>query len=214
MSDSFSLSTCQVEKGTRYRKEQTQDVYKKAHANLNVSKIFNANLDLYQSLGDLQLGEVQQEFLSDKNIRDVLRAASLNPSEIDEVDPNHDLKLYIIHAVVYSEKMQVLGKQMSSYSGEIGATIPTGGPVSTDVKVGLSSEYSPTAAPSRDTRAPLLFAYTKVVRDSSGLRFSLPPGEIIGQEVHRDEENQKPVVEKPETHSSCTEEGNILTSQL
>ena len=61
------------------------------------------------SLGDLQLGRVRQQYILDPDLRGILSCAVL---DADKMTVYEDRELFLMTSVVYSENCEVVGKRM------------------------------------------------------------------------------------------------------
>ena len=76
--------------------------------NLGLGKTAEISLTIDENLGDLQLGKISQEYISDPDIRKILESFDL---DTNMMNPFQDQELLLVTSVVYSERFEVQGER-------------------------------------------------------------------------------------------------------
>ena len=76
--------------------------------NLDLGEIGEISLTIDDNLGDLQLGKVSQEYISDSDLRKILTSFDL---DTNMMNPFQDQELLLVTSVVYSERFKVQGNR-------------------------------------------------------------------------------------------------------
>jgi len=88
-------------------------VFVLCHRNLDIAVqgLDNAGLELKLSdvLGDLELGQLTEEYYEDAELRKILSNAALNPDQMASLEGHH---LLLVTSVVYSTKFVLQGSRM------------------------------------------------------------------------------------------------------
>ncbi|XP_048577854.1 uncharacterized protein LOC5501698 [Nematostella vectensis] len=136
-------------------------------------------------LGELSLGNVQEEFYKETGLRAILHKAFLDPVKML---PYEKEKLYIITGVVYSDRLRVLGARRKEDTIDAEAKAPSM-PFLTwcenvaAVKARLSRVLIPTQAIGKTARSPLLFTYARLEYQKEEKRLQVKKGVFIGAKL-------------------------------
>ena len=76
--------------------------------NLGLGEIGEVSLTIDDNLGDLQLGKVSQEYISDPDLRKILTSFDLDTNKMNHLQ---DQELLLVTSVVYSERFEVQGNR-------------------------------------------------------------------------------------------------------
>ena len=74
----------------------------------HVAKIANFAIEINEDLGSLELGGIDQEYILDPDLRDVLAKTEL---DINKTGVFEDQQLRLITSVIYSERFAVKGNR-------------------------------------------------------------------------------------------------------
>ena len=74
----------------------------------HVAKIANFAIEINEDLGSLELGGIDQEYICDPDLRDVLAKTEL---DINKTGVFEDQQLRLITSVIYSERFAVKGNR-------------------------------------------------------------------------------------------------------
>ena len=75
---------------------------------VDVDETGEITLTIDDNLGDLQLGKVSQEYISDPDLREILRSFDLDTNKMSCLQ---DQELLLVRSVVYSERFEVQGNR-------------------------------------------------------------------------------------------------------
>ena len=76
--------------------------------NLGLGETGEISLTIDENLGDLQLGKISQEFISDPDLRKILESFDLDTNMMNHLQ---DQELLLVTSVVYSERFEVQGNR-------------------------------------------------------------------------------------------------------
>ncbi|XP_068758940.1 uncharacterized protein [Montipora capricornis] len=131
--------------------------------------------------GDLELGELTEEYFLDPDLRDLLSAAPLNPDQMKPLEGQH---LLLVTDVVYSSKFVLAGNRMhqTTVSGnfhapEMSSWLGKNAWITGHV---TSTKVLPPMV-NRNSRAPFLFKFCRVVYDKDKKRLDIKDGEFVGK---------------------------------
>jgi len=149
-----------VIKGNDMRKGKNLPVHSHTEFGVDIADI-EIKLTADGNLGDLQLGRVGQKCILDPDLRGILSCAVLDD---DKMIPYQDQELFLITSVVYSEKLEVVGKRKQEL--EIEAGLEPSSRLSKVLKSKLYGKYKKTSTPpgvaKRNSWGPILFKHCRV----------------------------------------------------
>ena len=94
-------------------KHQTHVLYFLCYRNLDIAVqgLDNAGVELKFSdvLGDLELGQLTEEYYKDRDLREILSNTALDPNQMASLEGHH---LLLVTSVVYSTKFVLQGSRM------------------------------------------------------------------------------------------------------
>lgn len=73
---------------------------------LDVAETAGITIQLDDDLGDLQLGKLSQEYISDPDLCDILARTTLDTNKMSRLENEH---LLLITSVIYSERFEIQG---------------------------------------------------------------------------------------------------------
>ena len=75
---------------------------------MEAGKCVKVNVKISDDLGELELGKLDQEYIKDPYLRELLDMAALDVKRMESLE---DQKLRLIYSVIYSEKFVLKGKR-------------------------------------------------------------------------------------------------------
>ena len=75
---------------------------------LEAGKCVKVNVKISDDLGELELGKLDQEYIKDPDLRELLDMAALDVKRMESLE---DQKLRLIYSVIYSEKFVLKGQR-------------------------------------------------------------------------------------------------------
>jgi len=152
---------------------------------LDVGKCVKVNVKIADVLGALELGKLDQEYIKDPDLRELLDKAALDVKRMESLE---DQKLRLIYSVIYSEKFVLKGKREHEVQADAGIEAPV--PEVLDwlakqVQVGAhySKKIIPSKVAARHSRGPIFFKFVRVDYDQVQGRLKLSKGAFAGHEV-------------------------------
>jgi len=152
---------------------------------LDVGKYVKVNVKIADALGALELGKLDQEYIKDPDLRELLDKAALDVKRMESLE---DQKLRLIYSVIYSEKFVLKGKREHEVQADAGIEAPV--PEVLDwlakqVQVGAhySKKIIPSKVAARHSRGPIFFKFVRVDYDQVQGRLKLSKGAFAGHEV-------------------------------
>ncbi|XP_020614215.1 uncharacterized protein LOC110052424 [Orbicella faveolata] len=152
---------------------------------LDVGKCVKVNVKIADALGALELGKLDQEYIKDPDLRELLDKAALDVKRMESLE---DQKLRLIYSVIYSEKFVLKGKREHEVQADAGIEAPV--PEVLDwlakqVQVGAhySKKIIPSKVAARHSRGPIFFKFVRVDYDKVQGRLKLSKGAFAGHEV-------------------------------
>lgn len=152
---------------------------------LDVGKCVKVNVKIADVLGALELGKLDQEYIKDPDLRELLDKAALDVKRMESLE---DQKLRLIYSVIYSEKFVLKGKREHEVQADAGIEAPV--PEVLDwlakqVQVGAhySKKIIPSKVAARHSRGPIFFKFVRVDYDKVQGRLKLSKGAFAGHEV-------------------------------
>lgn len=163
-------------------KNETGEVSR--NLDIAVQGLDNAGVELKFSdvLGDLELGQLTEEYYKDPDLREILLNTPLDP---DQMAPLEDHHLLLVTSVVYSTKFVLQGnrKHQTTVSGNI-HTPSEASPVLGNHSL-VTGHVTTTSVPppmvKRLSRAPFLFKFCRVVYEKECKVLRLQDGEFVGR---------------------------------
>lgn len=178
---------------------------RKFEVGFEAAKCVEAKIKLNEELGDLELGKIDQEYITDPDLRRLLADTELN---INLMKDFKGYKLRLITKVIYSERFEVKGKREKEYEVDAGATVPT--QPFAQLKGHVKMKVTPPKIATRNTRGPFLLKCHRVVYDEESNRLKL--AEFVGHEVHRDINEDDEEEEEYEDTVMASEESDLADS--
>ncbi|CAH3026264.1 unnamed protein product [Porites evermanni] len=166
----------------------------------------NAGIRMTKDLGFLHLGKIDQEYIQDPDLREILQKTVLDSNKTGVFE---DQQLRLITSVIYSQCFAVSKKKEVEVDG--GFNLST---LFAQLKGTMRmTDIPPNIAPRKNTRGPFLFQCCRVVFNKETNRLELPKGEIVGKTV-RCKEEEKEAEYKNTTVSLVEDEESNLTGQF
>jgi hypothetical protein len=75
---------------------------------LEAGKCVKVNVKIADDLGELELGKLDQEYIKDPDLRELLDMTTLDVKRMESLE---DQKLRLVYCVIYSEKFALKGKR-------------------------------------------------------------------------------------------------------
>ena len=75
---------------------------------MEAGKCVKINIKATDDLGELELGKLDQEYIKDPDLRELLDMAALDVRKMESLE---DQKLYLVYSVIYSDKFVLKGKR-------------------------------------------------------------------------------------------------------
>lgn len=145
-----------------------------------VAQCLNAKIKINEELGHLELGKLDQEYMRDPELRDILASTKLNSVKTETFEGR---KLRLITSVVYSQRFAVKGHREWQVEAGARAEIPTN--VLAQLKGHLKRRVIPPRMATRYTRGPFLFTCCRVVHNKETNQLEL--AEVVGKKVRSEE---------------------------
>lgn len=134
--------------------------------------------------GDLELCELTEEYFLDPDLRALLSAAPLNPDEMKPLEGQH---LLLVTDVVYSSKFVLAGNRMhqTTVSGNLHAPSEMSSWLGKNAWITGHVTSTKVLPPMviRNSRAPFLFKFCRVVYDKDKKRLDIKDGEFVGKSL-------------------------------
>ncbi|XP_073240249.1 uncharacterized protein [Porites lutea] len=154
---------------------------------VQAANIANIQIKINEDLGSLELGGIDQEYILDPDLRDVLAKTEL---DINKTEVFEDQQLRLITSVIYSQQFAVKGNRKNEVETDAGINIP--GYVLSQIKGTYKNvTIPPNIATRANTRGPILFQCCRVVLNKDKNRLELPKGEFVGKPVNRGKEEEE-----------------------
>ncbi|XP_029192894.2 uncharacterized protein LOC114959134 [Acropora millepora] len=154
--------------------------------------------------GDLELGNLTEEYFGDPDLRELLSVTPLNPEKMKPLEGHH---LLLVTGVIYSTKFVLSGprKHQTTMSGNV----PTPSRLATLLDEGwIKGQVTNTKVlppmVNRNSRAPFLFQFCRVVYDKDSNKLGLSKGEFVGKAM-RSEAPKQPDYEEAMMHLEMEE---------
>ncbi|XP_074609659.1 uncharacterized protein LOC141863860 isoform X2 [Acropora palmata] len=149
--------------------------------------------------GDLELGNLTEEYFLDPDLRELLSVAPLNPDKMKPLEGHH---LILVTGVIYSTKFVLSGprKHQTTMSGNVltpssMATLLDESWIRGQVTI---TEVLPPMV-NRNSRAPFLFQFCRVVYDRENKKLCIGDGDFVGKTL-RSEAPKQPDYEEAMMH--------------
>jgi len=171
-------------------------------------------LQVSDMLGDLDLGQLTEEYYLDPDLRDVLSVAALDSNKMAPLEGQH---LLLVTGVMYSTKFALKGNRMhqTTISGNIHAPSEMAVWLGKNswVKAHVTNTTVPHAMVNRNSRAPFLFKFCRVVYDKDSRRLKIPDGVFVGKRLRsvEKESNYEEAVLHLETAANLFQDHYIMT---
>ena len=75
---------------------------------MEAGKCVKINIKATDDLGELELGKLDQEYIKDPDLRELLDMAALDVRKMESLE---DQKLYLVYSVIYSDKFVLKGNR-------------------------------------------------------------------------------------------------------
>lgn len=171
-----------VKESKSLQKTETGEVSR--NLDIAVQGLDNAGVELKFSdvLGDLELGQLTEEYYKDAELREILLNTALDPEKMASLEGHH---LLLVTSVVYSTKFVLQGSRMhqTTFSGNI-HTPPEASPFLGNhslVQAHVTRRSVPPPMVQRLSRAPFLFKFCRVVYEKERKVLRLQDGEFVGR---------------------------------
>lgn len=154
---------------------------------LEAGKCVKVNVKISDDLGELELGKLDQEYIKDPDLRELLDMAALDVKRMESLE---DQKLHLIYSVIYSEKFVLKGQRDHELQADGGIEAPVPEVFDFLTKhAQVAAHYSKKTVPSkvatRESRSPVFFKFVPVDYEKDQGRLKLSKGEFVGHEVIR-----------------------------
>jgi len=83
-------------------------VFSSVDVSLEAGRCVNVKIKIADDLGKLELGKLDQEYIKDPDIRELLDSTALDAKKMESLE---DQKLRLVYSVIYSEKFVLKGKR-------------------------------------------------------------------------------------------------------
>ncbi|KAL9982634.1 hypothetical protein ACROYT_G004703 [Oculina patagonica] len=156
---------------------------------LEAAKTVKVNVKVDDELGELELGKLDEEYLKDPDLREVLAKTALDANRMEGLE---DQKLRLIYSVIYSERFLLKGKRQHEIEVDAGikAALPEIAELLSEfaqLKGQYRKKIIPPKAATRNTRGPVFFKFVRVDYDKENGRLKLSDGEFAGRLVNAEE---------------------------
>ncbi|XP_032219746.1 uncharacterized protein LOC116602986 [Nematostella vectensis] len=166
-------------------KEEISSVFDSHDVGVEMLDSMGMDLKMTNVDGDLKLGQLDEEYFLDADIREILSCTTLKSSIMDAYAGH---RLYIATGIVYSNKFKLVGARESQL--QVGAQASISLPYNasmTHAQASASAGYRHTQSYgcplTRKSRAPLLFTLARVNYNKASRTLEIPKGKFIGKRV-------------------------------
>lgn len=166
-------------------KEDDKGAASKLEFGVKAANCANVTVKINQDLGFLELGRIDQEYILDPDIREILANVELDSAKAEGFQ---DLELRLITSVIYSERFALKGNRKNEVEVDGGVNIPT--QMFAQLKGKFKKCHIPPKLAKRNERGPFLFRCCKVVYDKESNKLNLAKGEYVGKDTFRDLEHE------------------------
>ncbi|XP_068708306.1 uncharacterized protein [Montipora foliosa] len=153
---------------------------------VNVGETGEITLTIDENLGDLQLGKISQEYISDPDLRKILESFDL---DTNMMNPFQDQELLLVTSVVYSERFEVQGNRQQNRGVHAVLELPSELPIAKVLKsIGhctYKEKIIPPGVATRDAWGPILFRYCRVQYNETSKKLEMGKGEFVGNNTVR-----------------------------
>ncbi|CAH3184411.1 unnamed protein product, partial [Porites lobata] len=156
-------------------------------AGAQAGNIANIKIKINEDLGSLELGGIDEEYILDPDLREVLAKTEL---DINKTEVFEDQQLRLITSVMYSQRFVVKGNRKIEVEADAGINIPLHFLSQMKGKY-IKVTIPPNIATRANTRGPILFQCCRVVLNKDKNRLELPKGEVVGRPVNRCKEDEE-----------------------
>ncbi|CAH3025299.1 unnamed protein product [Porites evermanni] len=164
----------------------------------------NAGIRMKKDLGFLHLGKIDQEYIQDPDLREILEKTVLDSNKTRVFE---DQELRLITSVIYSQCFAVKGNRKKEVEVDGGFNLST---IFAQLKGTIRmTDIPPNIAPRKNNRGPFLFQCCRVVFNKETNRLELPKGEIVGKTVRCKEEEKEDEYENTAVSLVEDEESNL-----
>ncbi|XP_020614212.1 uncharacterized protein LOC110052423 isoform X1 [Orbicella faveolata] len=151
---------------------------------LEAGKCVNFKIKVADDLGELELGNLDQEYIKDPDLRELLDMTDLDVKKMESLE---DRKLRLVFSVINSEKFVLKGKREHEFQLDAGfeADIPqiVECLVNAQARLCYRTKTIPPKVAARYTRGPILFKFVRVDYDKTQGKLKLSEGEFPGHAV-------------------------------
>ncbi|XP_068708312.1 uncharacterized protein [Montipora foliosa] len=157
--------------------------HRKGNLGLSTGEI---SLTIDENLGDLQLGKISQEYISDSDLRKILESFDL---DTNMMNPFQDQELLLVTSVVYSERFEVQGNRQQKRGMhavlELLSELPIAKVLKSKVHRTYKEKIIPPGVATRDAWGPILFKYCRVQYNETSKKLEMVKGEFVGNTMLR-----------------------------
>ncbi|XP_068708072.1 uncharacterized protein [Montipora foliosa] len=132
------------------------------------------------NLGDLQLGKVSQEYISDPDLREILRSFDLDTNKMSCLQ---DQELLLVTSVVYSERFEVQGNRKHEWGIDAELELPSelAKVLQSKAQCTYKEKIIPPGVATRNAWGPILFKYCRVQYNETSKKLEMVKGEFAGK---------------------------------
>ncbi|XP_068744475.1 uncharacterized protein [Montipora capricornis] len=151
---------------------------------LDLGEIGEISLTIDDNLGDLQLGKVSQEYISDSDLRKILTRFDLDTNMMSCLQ-GHELRL--VTSVVYSERFEIQGNRKHEWGIDAELELPSelAKVFKPKVQCTYKEKIIPPGVATRNARGPILFKYCRVQYNETSKKLEMVKGEFVGNTISR-----------------------------
>lgn len=215
-------STLLKEENLRIAEDEAEDDGAKSSVDvrLEAGKCVKVNVKIADVLGELILGKLDQEYIKDPDLRELLDMTALDVKRMESLE---DQKLRLIYSVIYSEKFELKGKREHELQadGSIDAPVPEVFEwltKHTQLGAHYKKKTTPSKVATRYSRGPIFFKLVRVDYDKDQGRLKVSEGEFPGHEVKSGDRATERIVDNAEEYAESivgsAEEENYLAESL
>ncbi|CAH3174123.1 unnamed protein product, partial [Porites lobata] len=161
-------------------------LFSKVEVGIKAANCASASIKISEDLGFLDLGRIDQDYIKDPDLREILADTKL---DINKAEVFEDKKLRLITSVIYSERFEIKGKIESKMEVDGEVNVPVHPLAQLKAKIGKCK--IPPKIARRNTRGPFLFKCCRVIYNKEKNRLELPRGELVGKTIFRGDEDDE-----------------------
>ncbi|XP_068744474.1 uncharacterized protein [Montipora capricornis] len=147
---------------------------------VDVDETGEITLTIDDNLGDLQLGKVSQEYISDPDLREILRSFDLDTNKMSCLQ---DQELLLVTSVVYSERFEVQGNRKHEWGIDAELEHPSelAKVLQSKAQCTYKEKIIPPGVATRNAWGPILFKYCRVQYNETSKKLEMVKGEFAGK---------------------------------